>query len=113
MGLVHSSSSPIRCRATQLFLDVRRDLVVHADRADHHRRRARHALRADSRLAFDSIEHIMRDVTLWLADRYSPHNGASMFFLAVYMHIFRGMYYGSYKAPREVLMDSSASSSIS
>ena len=53
--------------------------------------------------AFDSVEHIMRDVNYgWLMRRIHS-NGASMFFLAVYIHIFRGMYYGSYKNPREVL----------
>jgi ubiquinol-cytochrome c reductase cytochrome b subunit len=56
-----------------------------------------------SKLAFDSIEHIMRDVNYGWLIRYLHTNGASFFFLAVYMHIFRGMYYGSYKAPREVL----------
>jgi ubiquinol-cytochrome c reductase cytochrome b/c1 subunit len=53
--------------------------------------------------AFDSIEHIMRDVNYGWLLRYLHANGASMFFLAAYIHIFRGMYYGSYKAPREVL----------
>jgi ubiquinol-cytochrome c reductase cytochrome b subunit len=56
-----------------------------------------------SKLAFDSIEHIMRDVNFGWLIRYLHTNGASFFFLAVYMHIFRGMYYGSYKSPREVL----------
>ena len=54
-------------------------------------------------LAFSSIEHIMRDVNYGWLVRYLHTNGASFFFLAVYMHIFRGMYYGSYKSPREVL----------
>ncbi len=54
-------------------------------------------------LAFDSVEHIMRDVNWGGILRYAHANGASMFFLAVYIHIFRGMYYGSYKEPREVL----------
>jgi ubiquinol-cytochrome c reductase cytochrome b/c1 subunit len=54
-------------------------------------------------LAFDSVEKIMRDVNWGWALRYAHANGASMFFLAVYLHIFRGMYYGSYKEPREVL----------
>jgi ubiquinol-cytochrome c reductase cytochrome b/c1 subunit len=53
--------------------------------------------------AFDSVEHIMRDVNYGWLLRYMHSNGASMFFIAVYIHIFRGMYYGSYKAPREVL----------
>lgn len=58
---------------------------------------------AETTLAFDSVEKIMRDVNWGWALRYAHANGASMFFLAVYLHIFRGMYYGSYKEPREVL----------
>jgi len=54
-------------------------------------------------MAFDSVEHIMRDVNYGWLLRYLHANGASMFFVAVYIHIFRGMYYGSYKAPREIL----------
>jgi ubiquinol-cytochrome c reductase cytochrome b subunit len=54
-------------------------------------------------MAFNSVEHIMRDVNYGWLLRYLHSNGASMFFLAVYIHIFRGLYYGSYKAPREVL----------
>ena len=54
-------------------------------------------------MAFQSVEHIMRDVNSGWLIRYMHANGASMFFIAVYIHIFRGMYYGSYKAPREVL----------
>jgi ubiquinol-cytochrome c reductase cytochrome b/c1 subunit len=53
--------------------------------------------------AFDSVEHIMRNVNYGWLLRYVHANGASMFFLAVYVHIFRGLYYGSYKEPREVL----------
>jgi ubiquinol-cytochrome c reductase cytochrome b/c1 subunit len=53
--------------------------------------------------AFNSVEHIMRDVNYGWLIRYMHANGASMFFIAVYIHMFRGMYYGSYKAPREVL----------
>ena len=53
--------------------------------------------------AFDSVERIMRDVNYGWLLRYMHSNGASMFFIAVYLHIFRGYYYGSYKAPREVL----------
>jgi ubiquinol-cytochrome c reductase cytochrome b/c1 subunit len=53
--------------------------------------------------AFDSVEHIMRDVNYGWLLRYLHSNGASMFFLAVYIHMFRGMYYGSYKEPREIL----------
>jgi ubiquinol-cytochrome c reductase cytochrome b/c1 subunit len=54
-------------------------------------------------LAFTSVEGIMRDVPGGWLIRYVHANGASMFFIAVYIHIFRGLYYGSYKAPREVL----------
>jgi quinol-cytochrome oxidoreductase complex cytochrome b subunit len=54
-------------------------------------------------MAFDSVEHIMRDVNYGWLMRYMHANGASMFFIIVYIHIFRGMYYGSYKAPREIL----------
>ncbi len=54
-------------------------------------------------MAFNSVEHIMRDVNYGWLLRYMHMNGASMFFIAVYIHMFRGMYYGSYKAPREVL----------
>ncbi len=54
-------------------------------------------------MAFNSVEHIMRDVNYGWLIRYMHMNGASMFFIAVYIHMFRGMYYGSYKAPREVL----------
>jgi len=54
-------------------------------------------------LAFNSVEHIMRDVNYGWLIRYIHANGASMFFLAVYIHMGRGLYYGSYKAPREVL----------
>jgi ubiquinol-cytochrome c reductase cytochrome b/c1 subunit len=57
----------------------------------------------EATLAFSSVELIMRDVNYGWLIRYLHSNGASMFFLAVYIHIFRGMYYGSYKAPREVL----------
>ena len=53
--------------------------------------------------AFNSVEHIMRDVNYGWLIRYFHANGASMFFIAVYVHMFRGLYYGSYKAPREVL----------
>ena len=53
--------------------------------------------------AFASVEHIMRDVQYGWLLRYLHANGASMFFIVVYIHIFRGLYYGSYKAPREVL----------
>jgi len=53
--------------------------------------------------AFESIEHIMRDVNYGWLIRYVHANGASMFFLAVYIHIFRSLFYGSYKSPREVI----------
>ncbi len=54
-------------------------------------------------LAFDSVERIMRDVNYGWVLRYIHMNGASMFFIVVYIHIFRGFYFGSYKAPRELL----------
>ena len=54
-------------------------------------------------MAFDSVERIMRDVPQGWLIRYLHMTGASFFFAAVYIHIFRGMYYGSYKAPRELL----------
>lgn len=54
-------------------------------------------------LAFISVEHIMRDVNYGWLIRYMHLNGASFFFLVVYIHMFRGIYYGSYKSPREVL----------
>jgi quinol-cytochrome oxidoreductase complex cytochrome b subunit len=57
----------------------------------------------DASLAFNSVEHIMRDVNYGWLIRYLHMNGASMFFIVVYIHIFRGLYYGSYKAPRELL----------
>ena len=58
---------------------------------------------AHADLAFGSVEHIMRDVNYGWLIRYVHANGASMFFLAVYIHIFRALYYGSYKAPREMI----------
>jgi len=54
-------------------------------------------------LAFRAVEHIMRDVNYGWLIRYTHSNGASMFFVVVYIHILRGMYFGSYKSPREVL----------
>jgi ubiquinol-cytochrome c reductase cytochrome b/c1 subunit len=56
-----------------------------------------------STIAFNSVELIVRDVNYGWLLRYLHSNGASMFFIAVYIHMFRGLYYGSYKAPREVL----------
>ena len=53
--------------------------------------------------AFDSVERIMRDVNHGWLIRYIHMNGASFFFIVTYIHIFRGLYYGSYKAPRELL----------
>ena len=53
-------------------------------------------------LAFASVEHIMRDVNGGYMLRYLHANGGSLFFVAVYLHIFRGLYYGSYKSPREI-----------
>ena len=53
--------------------------------------------------AFDSVEHIMRDVNNGWLIRYIHANGASMFFIVVYCHIFRGLYFGSYIHPRGLL----------
>ncbi|NJC33050.1 ubiquinol-cytochrome c reductase cytochrome b subunit [Sphingomonas jejuensis] len=58
---------------------------------------------ANAGVAFDSVERIMRDVNSGWLLRYAHANGASMFFIVVYLHIFRGLYYGSYKAPREMV----------
>jgi ubiquinol-cytochrome c reductase cytochrome b subunit len=58
---------------------------------------------ANSGLAFNSVEGIMRDVNQGWLLRYMHSTGASFFFIAVYVHMFRGLYYGSYKAPRELL----------
>jgi len=54
-------------------------------------------------VAFDSTEHIMRDVNWGWLMRYAHANGASAFFAVIYLHIFRGFYFGSYKAPREMV----------
>lgn len=53
--------------------------------------------------AFFSVEHIMRDVNFGWLIRYCHANGASFFFLVVYIHIFRNLYYQSYLKPRELL----------
>ena len=58
---------------------------------------------ANGAVAFDSVEHIMRDVNSGWFLRYAHANGATMFFIVVYLHIFRGLYFGSYKAPREMI----------
>ena len=57
----------------------------------------------NTELAFASVERIMRDVNGGDLIRYTHANGASMFFIAVYLHMLRGLYYGSYKAPREMI----------
>jgi len=54
-------------------------------------------------MAFDSVERIMRDVNYGWLLRYAHANGASMFFIVTYIHMARSLYYGSYKAPRELL----------
>jgi ubiquinol-cytochrome c reductase cytochrome b subunit len=54
-------------------------------------------------LAFSSVEHIMRDVEGGWLLRYMHANGASFFFIVVYVHMFRGLYYGSYASPRELV----------
>lgn len=53
--------------------------------------------------AFSSVEHIMRDVNYGWMIRYTHAAGASFFFVVLYIHLFRGLYYGSYKAPREMV----------
>src|SRR3546814_4304194 len=58
---------------------------------------------ANAGVAFDSVEHFMRNVNSGWLLRYAHANGASFFFIVVYIHIFRGLYYGSYKPPREVV----------
>ncbi len=58
---------------------------------------------ANAGIAFDSVEHIMRDVNWGWMLRYAHANGASAFFIVIYIHIFRGFFYGSYKAPREMV----------
>ncbi len=58
---------------------------------------------ANGAIAFNSVEHIMRDVNSGWMIRYAHANGASMFLAVVYIHIARGLYYGSYKAPREMI----------
>lgn len=57
----------------------------------------------DINFAFDSVEHIMRDVNYGYILRYVHSNGASMFFIVVYVHIFKNLYYGSYLYPRNIL----------
>ena len=54
-------------------------------------------------VAFATTEHIMRDVNWGWLMRYAHANGASFFFVVVYLHIFRGFFYSSYKAPREMI----------
>jgi len=61
---------------------------------------------SDSELAFSSVQHIMRDVNSGWLLRYLHANGASMFFLVVYIHLFRGLFYGSFLYPREILWSS-------
>ncbi|MCK9541791.1 MAG: cytochrome b N-terminal domain-containing protein [Novosphingobium sp.] len=58
---------------------------------------------AHESVAFNSVEHIMRDVNWGWLMRYAHANGASAFFVVIYIHIFRGFYFGSYKAPREMV----------
>jgi len=58
---------------------------------------------SNAETAFTSVEHIMRNVNQGWFLRYAHANGASFFFIVTYLHIFRGLYYGSYKAPREMV----------
>ena len=88
----------------ELLVLVRRHSHLLPGDADRHRHRAGDALRAERRTwPSTSVENIMRDVNYGWLLRYMHANGASMFFIAVYLHMFRGLYYGSYKAPREIL----------
>ncbi|MGB5441673.1 MAG: cytochrome bc complex cytochrome b subunit [Gammaproteobacteria bacterium] len=57
----------------------------------------------DAELAFNSVEYIMRDVNWGWLIRYMHSTGASMFFIVVYLHMFRGLVYGSFKKPRELI----------
>jgi len=57
----------------------------------------------DAELAFASVEYIMRDVSWGWLIRYMHSTGASMFFVVVYLHMFRGLIYGSYRTPRELI----------
>ncbi len=57
----------------------------------------------DAKLAFDSVEYIMRDVNWGWLIRYMHSTGASAFFVVIYLHMFRGLIYGSYKQPRELI----------
>jgi ubiquinol-cytochrome c reductase cytochrome b subunit len=58
---------------------------------------------ANAAIAFNSVEHIMRDVNWGWLMRYAHANGASAFFVVIYIHIFRGLFFSSYKAPREMI----------
>ncbi|MBV7265737.1 cytochrome b [Erythrobacter ani] len=58
---------------------------------------------ANTEVAFGTVEHIMRNVNYGWMMRYAHANGASFFFIVIYLHIFRGLYYSSYKAPREMI----------
>ncbi len=58
---------------------------------------------ANQLVAFESVEHIMRNVNFGWLMRYAHANGASFFFIVIYLHIFRGFFYSSYKAPREMI----------
>ncbi len=57
----------------------------------------------DASMAFESVEYIMRDVSFGWLIRYMHSTGASLFFVVIYLHMFRGLMYGSYKKPRELL----------
>jgi ubiquinol-cytochrome c reductase cytochrome b subunit len=68
--------------------------------ADRHRHRAGDALRRAREVAFDSVEHIMRNVNYGWMLRYAHANGASFFFIVIYLHIFRGFYLRRPTRPR-------------
>src|ERR1700743_259299 len=59
---------------------------------------------ANADMAFDSVENIMRTINYGWLIRYMHANGASFFFIAVYIHMFRGLYYGSHQTPRGLIL---------
>jgi quinol-cytochrome oxidoreductase complex cytochrome b subunit len=90
-------------RATSLSLGLRRDLFCFLVVQLYSGIILAMHYAPNSALAFDSIEKLMRDTSYGWLMRYTHMVGASLFFFAVYIHLFRGLYYGSYKSPREVL----------
>ena len=105
---VHVDAEGIRripdAEKLQLFLELRRARHGQSGHHDRDRRVPGDELRRQhAGSPSTSVERIMRDVNFGWLLRYAHANGASMFFIVVYVHIFRALYYGSYKAPREIL----------